>query len=81
MTSRGVPEQRPKKPFLTAEPATLLNSRIGKHGRREVYIAFVGQDKRLDSWISEAALGEEVAVPGPSKLPIRAIKVGWYRAC
>lgn len=36
-----------------------------------MYIAFVGEDKRLDSWIPESALGDEVAVPGPSRLPLK----------
>lgn len=38
----------------------MLNVRPAKHGGQEVYVTFQGQDKRLDTWISEAEVGEQV---------------------
>nr|XP_019045211.1 hypothetical protein I302_05599 [Kwoniella bestiolae CBS 10118]OCF24141.1 hypothetical protein I302_05599 [Kwoniella bestiolae CBS 10118] len=51
--------------------ATVLNTRVNKTGVREAYISFVGQDKRLDLWVREDEVGEEVFQPeaGPSKRP------------
>jgi hypothetical protein len=31
---------------------------------REAYISFLGEDKRLDTWIRESDVGEEVVMPG-----------------
>ncbi|KAL1408067.1 hypothetical protein Q8F55_004864 [Vanrija albida] len=51
-------------------PAVVLNSRPSKlAGTQDAYISFVGEDKRLDTWVPASALGEEVAAPGPSRLP------------
>ncbi|WVR06677.1 hypothetical protein IAU60_003709 [Kwoniella sp. DSM 27419] len=47
--------QRPGHP---ARLATILDKRIGKTGRSEYYVSFVGQDKRLDAWVGEAEIGE-----------------------
>jgi hypothetical protein len=37
---------------------------LNKGGVNEAYISFPGEDKRLDSWIRESEVGEEVVVPG-----------------
>lgn len=38
-------------------PATVLNSRVAKtSGQLEVYVSFVGEDKRLDAWVLATAL-------------------------
>lgn len=48
----------------------MLNSRPSKlAGKQDAYISFVGEDKRLDEWVPASALGDEVAAPGPSRIP------------
>ncbi|WRT66750.1 uncharacterized protein IL334_003713 [Kwoniella shivajii] len=56
--------------------ATILDTRLSKNenGLKEAYISFLGQDKRLDIWIKESQVGEEVnqlvtSEAGPSRLP------------
>lgn len=44
----------------------MLNSRL-KFGQREAYISFVGEDKRLDTWVPASALGDEIPAAGPSR--------------
>lgn len=44
----------------------MLNSRL-KLGQREAYISFVGEDKRLDTWVPASALGDEIPAAGPSR--------------
>ncbi|OCF35056.1 hypothetical protein I316_03096 [Kwoniella heveanensis BCC8398] len=39
-------------------PANILDSRVGKSGSTEYYISFVGQDKRLDAWVSVGEVGD-----------------------
>ncbi|WVQ96586.1 hypothetical protein IAU59_003691 [Kwoniella sp. CBS 9459] len=46
----------------TPRPANILDSRVGKSGLREYYISFVGQDKRLDAWVSNSEVFERVSV-------------------
>lgn len=48
------------------ELATVLDVRRGKNGSIEAYVSYAGKDKRLDAWVEEKELGEEVA--GPSKV-------------
>lgn len=43
-----------------AGPATILDTRSSKHGAREAYISFVGEDKRLDAWVRETDVVVEV---------------------
>ncbi|KAK6907883.1 hypothetical protein I203_101884 [Kwoniella mangroviensis CBS 8507] len=64
--------QRPGHP---PRVATILNTRVNKRGIQEAYITFLGQDKRLDLWIKEDELGEEIiqAEADPSTKPINAI--------
>lgn len=53
----------------------MLNVRKGRHGGQEAYISFKGQDKRLDTWVPETEIGEQVieeAVAGPSSLPMKS---------
>jgi hypothetical protein len=40
--------------------ANVLDVRTNKAGHREFYVSFAGTDKRLDSWVSEGAIGSEV---------------------
>ncbi|WVQ65470.1 uncharacterized protein L199_003646 [Kwoniella botswanensis] len=63
--------QRPGHP---PRVATILNTRVNKIGIQEAYITFLGQDKRLDLWIKEDELGEEIiqAEDGLSTKPINA---------
>lgn len=56
-------------PLTSIGPATVLNSRKSKTGAREVYITFVGQDKRLDCWVPSSDLAQEVIAAGPSRIP------------
>jgi len=44
----------------TAGLATILDTRVSKNAVREVYVAFEGEDKRLDRWLPESSVGEEV---------------------
>lgn len=46
--------------------ATVLDVRRNRNGVTEAYVSYAGKDKRLDAWIEETELGEEVA--GPSKV-------------
>ncbi|KIR25649.1 hypothetical protein I307_05663 [Cryptococcus deuterogattii 99/473] len=48
------------------ELATVLDVRRGRNGSIEAYVSYAGKDKRLDAWVEEKELGEEVA--GPSKV-------------
>lgn len=61
---------------LTPGPALILNSRTGKLGLREVYISFVGEDKRLDAWVPISSVGEEVALAGPSRVKVSRCSLG-----
>ncbi|KAK1925911.1 acyl-CoA N-acyltransferase [Papiliotrema laurentii] len=56
------------RPGAPARRATILNVRQGKAGP-EAYVTFEGADKRLDTWVPEAQIGEEMDQPeaGPSK--------------
>lgn len=36
----------------------MLETRRNLHGILEVYVSFVGQDKRLDTWVKESDVGE-----------------------
>ncbi|RSH90756.1 hypothetical protein EHS25_009931 [Saitozyma podzolica] len=49
---------------LPPRPANVLDTRVVKNGVREAYISFLGEDKRLDTWIRESDVGEEVVMPG-----------------
>lgn len=58
-------------------PATVLNLRKGRLGASEAYISFTGQDKRLDTWVTEKEIGDKVVereevVAGPSTLPLKS---------
>ncbi|ADV25646.1 hypothetical protein I305_04898 [Cryptococcus gattii E566] len=46
--------------------ATVLDVRYDRNGSVEAYVSYSGKDKRLDAWVKEKELGEEVA--GPSKV-------------
>lgn len=62
----------------TPGPAVVLESRVGKHGAREAYVSFVGEDKRLDTWVLESQIGEEVgsqeSTAGPSQAALLRVR-------
>lgn len=54
--------------------ATVLDVRRNRNGVTEAYVSYAGKDKRLDAWIEEKELGEEIA--GPSKVLSSEIQIG-----
>lgn len=50
---------------------------MGKHDQPEVYVSFIGEDKRLDTWVLESQVGEEVDLsePGATSAPSQAALV------
>jgi len=44
-------------------PATILETRIGKLGVREIYISYLGEDKRLDTWVTRDQIGKKQEPP------------------
>ncbi|OXG26275.1 hypothetical protein C359_06512 [Cryptococcus neoformans Bt120] len=54
--------------------ATVLDVRRNRNGVTEAYVSYAGKDKRLDAWIEEKELGEEIA--GPSKVLSSEIQTG-----
>lgn len=70
---------QPQIDQLTAGPATVLNSRL-KLGQREAYISFVGEDKRLDTWVPASVLGDEIPAPGPSRTNGQVSWVEFHRS-
>ncbi|ORX37057.1 acyl-CoA N-acyltransferase [Kockovaella imperatae] len=48
------------RPGGQARAANVLDVRITKSGRREVYVSFAGTDKRLDTWVPDSDIGAEV---------------------
>jgi hypothetical protein len=55
---------------LISGPATILQTRTGKQGVLEAYISYLGADKRLDTWVTQASVGERHELdPRPSSLP------------
>ena len=40
-------------------PATILETRVGKQGIKEAYISYLGEDKRLDTWVRYDQIGEK----------------------
>ena len=51
-----------------AGPANILEARTTKSGNREVYVSFVGSDKRLDAWVKESEVGGEVLIGGSANV-------------
>lgn len=61
--------------LMQSGPAIILNIRAARLGGKEAYISFIGQDKRLDTWVSEKEIGEQVVdepVAVPSSLPLKS---------
>jgi len=44
-------------------PAVVLQRRVGPDGAAQCYVHYTNLDRRLDEWVPEASLGEEVDVP------------------
>ncbi|WWC88288.1 uncharacterized protein L201_003196 [Kwoniella dendrophila CBS 6074] len=49
-----------ERPDHPPRVATVLNTRVNKANIKEAYISFAGQDKRLDIWVKEDQIGQEV---------------------
>ncbi len=63
---------RTDRTHVSLGSATILDRRETKHGSREAYISYSGEDKRLDAWISEVDVGVELVngvEAGPSSGP------------
>jgi histone acetyltransferase MYST1 len=53
-----------------------LETRIGKRGVPEVYISYLGEDKRLDTWVTYDQIGEKQEISpiaGPSHASLLAV--------
>jgi histone acetyltransferase MYST1 len=50
-----------------------LETRTGKQGVREVYISYLGEDKRLDTWVTYDQIGDKQETPLDAQASLLAV--------